>query len=150
MMNRRHARLLVLTVLAIAVVSTPSDARQEVSNPQQVSDVFARAWQGDADAQVTLGGWYFSGQGVPKDADEGVRWWRQAAEQGHLPAQTGLGGRYYDGRGVVQDESEAVRWYRLAAEQGHVEAQLTLGSRYDTGRGVAQDEAEAVRCSTGG
>ena len=111
MMNRRHARLLVLTVLAVAVVSTPSDARQEVANPQQVSDVFAQAWQGDADAQVTLGGWYFSGQGVAEDAAEGVRWWRQAAEQGHLPAQTGLGGRYYDGRGVVRDEAEACLLY---------------------------------------
>ena len=154
-----QTRSIVIIGLAL-VVSTPSDARQEVSNPQQVSDVFDRAWQGDADAQVTLGGWYFSGQGVPKNADEAVRWWRQAAEQGHLAAQSGLGGRYLNGRGVERDEAEAFRWYRMAAEQGDEEvlafmhlsaeqgsmtAQVSLAEMYAEGRGVVRDEMEAVR-----
>ncbi|SVE42197.1 uncharacterized protein METZ01_LOCUS495051, partial [marine metagenome] len=87
-MNRRHACLLGLTVLAVAVVRTPSDARQEVANPQRVSDVIVLAQNGDPDAQVTLGGWYFGGQrGVRQDAREAVRWWRLSAEQGHIPAQ---------------------------------------------------------------
>ena len=154
-----QTRSIVIIGLAL-VVSTPSDARQEVSNPQQVSDVFDRAWQGDADAQVTLGGWYFSGQGFPKDADEAVRLWRLAAEQGHLPAQTGLGGRYFNGRGVEQDEAEAFRWYRMAAEQGDpepvawlhltaeqgsIEAQVNLTEMYSVMIGRAANVAEAVR-----
>jgi TPR repeat protein len=38
--------------------------------------------QGDASAQEALGGMYFSGLGVAKDAREGVAWWRKSAEQG--------------------------------------------------------------------
>ncbi len=144
-MNRRHACLLGLTVLAVAVVWTPSDARQEVANPQRVSDVIVLARNGDPDAQVTLGGWYFNGgRGVRLDAREGLMWWRLAAEQGHLPAQNGLGGRYYDGRGVVRDEAEAVRWYRMAAEQGDPESVAWLHQVAEQGSSVAQVNLTAM------
>ncbi len=159
-MTRRYARLVGLTVLAVAVVRTPSDALQETPTLQQITEVHIRADAGDAAAQVTLGGWYFAGSGMPQDTDEGVRWWRQAAEQGHLPSQTGLGGRYLNGRGVERDEAEAFRWYRMAAEQGDEEvlafmhlsaeqgsmtAQVSLAEMYAEGRGVVRDEMEAVR-----
>ena len=159
-MTRHYARLVGLTVLVLAVVRTPSDALQETPTLQQITEVHIRADAGDAAAQVTLGGWYFAGSGMPQDTDEGVRWWRQAAEQGHLPSQTGLGGRYLNGRGVERDEAEAFRWYRMAAEQGDEEvlafmhlsaeqgsmtAQVSLAEMYAEGRGVVRDEMEAVR-----
>ena len=156
----RHARHIVFTVLAVAVVRTPSDALQETPTLQRITEVRIQAEEGDAAAQLTLGGWYFAGSGMPQDADEGLRWWRQAAEQGYLPAQSGLGGRYLNGRGVARDESEAFRWYRMAAEQGDEEvlafmhlnaeqgsmmAQVILAEMYTEGRGVTQDAVVAVR-----
>mgnify|MGYP001115840264 CR=1 FL=1 len=137
-----------------------SEAAELVEAGQGTADLRARAEQGDAEAQLTLGGMYFAGQGVAEDAVEGVRWWRQAAEQGHLAAQSGLGGRYFNGRGVEQDEAEAFRWYRMAAEQGDEEvlafmhlnaeqglmvAQANLAEMYAEGRGVVRDEMEALR-----
>ena len=41
-----------------------------------------RAEQGDALAQVNLGHMYRTGQGVPQDDIEAMRWYRLAADQG--------------------------------------------------------------------
>ena len=137
-----------------------SELAEPLNADQEIADLRARAEQGNAEAQLALGGMYFAGQGVAEDPTEGVRWWRLAAEQGHLPAQTGLGGRYFNGRGVAQDEAEAVRWYRLAAEQGDAEVlawmhltaeqgqpdvQVALAGMYSFGRGVPLDADEALR-----
>ena len=56
--------------------------------------------QGDADAQLNLGGMYARGEGVPQDYREALKWYRLAADQGHADAQSNLGGMYYEGRGV--------------------------------------------------
>jgi hypothetical protein len=99
----------------------------------------AAAEQGNAEEQTNLGIMYDSGQGVPQDHAEAVRWYRLAAEQGDARAQTRLGIMYENGQGVPQDYAEAVRWYRLAAEQGDARAQYSLGIMYDNGQGVPQD-----------
>ena len=80
--------------------------------------------RGDAIAQNNLGVMYATGEGVPQDAAEAVRWYRLAAEQGYAIAQNNLGFMYDTGEGVPQDAVEAVRWYRRAAEQGHARAQF--------------------------
>ena len=63
---------------------------------------------------------YATGEGVPEDDAEAVRWYRLAAEQDDASAQYFLGFAYANGRGVPEDYAEAVRWYRLAAEGGGV------------------------------
>ena len=94
---------------------------------------------------------YDTGEGVPQDAAEAVRWYRLAAEQGDATAQFNLGNMYRTGRGVPQDAAEAVRWYRRAAfpRPAGVSvppvAQSMLGFMYDTGEGVPQDDTKAVR-----
>jgi hypothetical protein len=103
----------------------------------------ARAEAGVAVAQFNLGFMYATGEGVPQDDAEAVRWYRLAADQGHAEAQNNLGIMYSTGAGVSQDDAEAVRWFRLAADQGDADAQNNLGSMYATGRGVPQDYAEA-------
>ena len=99
----------------------------------------------DAIAQRYLGLRHLNGQGVPKDENESVRWFRLAADQGDAPAQGNLGYAYHVGRGVSKDEREAARWYRLAADQGDAAAQGNLGGLYAGGNGVPKDEREAVR-----
>lgn len=66
---------------------------------------------------------YVSGEGVPKDYKEVVKWLRLAADKGYSKAQNALGQMYYEGEGVPQDYEEAVKWYRLAAGQGNGDAQ---------------------------
>ena len=86
------------------------------------------AGQGDAEAQFNLGIMYANGDGVPRDREKSIEWFRLAAEQGHASSQYILGDRYYHGDGgVAQSYEEAAKWYRLAAEQGDFFAQQALG-----------------------
>ena len=115
------------------------------ANEEAASLQRAAAEQGDADAQLKLGRFYFSGSGVPQDDAEGARWVRLAAEQGHADAQFALASAYSLGRGVAKDKAEALRWRLLAAEQGHVTAQIVVAGTYFDGRGVIKDVVEGAR-----
>ena len=52
-MTGRHTRLVVLTVLAVAVARTPSDALQETPTLQQITEMHKVIWNlNDVDKQV--------------------------------------------------------------------------------------------------
>src|SRR5665213_1099071 len=80
------------------------------------------AEQGDAGAQMMLGGFYATGRGVPQDYTESAKWFRKAAEQGDADSQWGLGCAYDFGEGVPKDYVEAYKWYNLAAAQNQTNA----------------------------
>ena len=101
--------------------------------------------QGDARAQYILGLCYFHGEGVAKDAVEGLKWWRKAADQGDAEAQYQVGLLYRDGDVVAKDATEAMKWLRKAANQGDAKAQYEIALYYRYGKGVAKDAAEAVK-----
>ena len=112
----------------------------------ELVDAFkADAEQGDVAAMSLLGYIYETGEGVPQNYTEAVRWYRMSAERGFALAQVSLGLMYVNGRGVPQNDTEAVRWYRMSAERGFAAAQVKLGIMYFTGRGVPRDDVEAVR-----
>jgi len=56
----------------------------------------------NAGAQNNLGSMYLTGQGVPQDDAEAVKWYRLAAEQGDAAGQVGLGVMYANGRVAVR------------------------------------------------
>ena len=147
-LSRRMIRHAVLITVAVAVlrllVLGPPVQAQDKPSAQELADLRVRAEAGEADAQVTLGRRYATGEGVPQDDAKAITWFRKAAEQGHAEAQAVLGAMYEIGRDVPQNDVEAVAWYRNAAEQGHAWAQGKLGSMYKQGRGVPQDDGEAV------
>lgn len=99
------------------------------------------AERGDADAQFTLGGKFYSGEDVSQDFAEASKWFREAANLGHAKAQFNLGYMCAVGEGTPQDLGEALQWYTRAAEQGLVEAQNNLANLYEQN----QQFAEAVR-----
>jgi putative methionine-R-sulfoxide reductase with GAF domain len=76
------------------------------------------AEQGDAAAQFSVGARYATGEDVPQDYAEAVRWFAMAAEQGHVVAQATLGAYYWAGRGVPQDLVKAYFWSVLAKAGG--------------------------------
>jgi len=81
----------------------------------------AKAEQGDAQAQNSLGVRYDTGQGVPQNYAEAIKWFRMAAEQGDAAAQYNLGSMYGLGRGVPQDYVQAHMWVNLAASMSQAE-----------------------------
>ena len=101
------------------------------------------AEQGDALAQFQLGVLYANGQGVARNYEEAVLWYRRSADQGDAVAQFNLGVRYDNGQGVPQSYKEAALWYRRAAQQGHARAQSNLGVLYANGQGLPKDVIRA-------
>ncbi|MBT5846769.1 MAG: sel1 repeat family protein [Verrucomicrobiales bacterium] len=106
------------------------DFKEAVKRYQKAAD------QGDAEAQMNLGGMYENGQGVEQDDKEAFKWYQKAfkwyqkaADQGDAEAQMNLGLMYENGEGVEQDDKEAVKWYQKAADQGDALAQYILDSQ---------------------
>ena len=97
------------------------------------------AQQGHVEFQHLLGFKYELGEGVPKDLQEAVKWFRKAAEQGHAGAQHLLGFKYELGEGVPRDYQEAFKWHSKAANQGNAGSQNNLGRMYAFGEGVPRD-----------
>lgn len=100
-----------------------------------LSELKAKAEQGDAEAQYNLGYRYFSGKGVSKDYNKAAYWLDKVARQGNATAQSALGNCY----NKLKDYNKAVYWYTKAAEQGDATAQCNLGYSYYFGKGVAKD-----------
>lgn len=93
--------------------------------PASIDQLRRLAEHGDASAQNALGLRYATGDGVPLNEGEAVRWFTKAAEQGNVPAQSKLGSIYYSGRGVPQDPSRAYFWM-VVARLGGDDASKTL------------------------
>ena len=106
-----NAAILVL-VFAVAVAAQSTEIEQ----------LRLAAEQGDASAQFNLGFMYATGEGVPQDYQEALKWYRLAAEQGHAQAQYNLGFMYADGRGVLKDRILAHIWFNIAGANGHAQA----------------------------
>ena len=85
------------------------------------------AEHGNADAQLILGKMYMGGQGVLKDLDHAIKWFKASATQGNADAQFFLGSLYLLPH---KDIAEGVKWLRLSADQGNQDAQWLLGKAY--------------------
>jgi putative methionine-R-sulfoxide reductase with GAF domain len=107
-------------------VATPPDSRppassapatnvSTVSGPESIHKL---AEQGDAAAQFAVGARYATGEDVPQDYAQAVRWFSLAAAQGHVVSQATLGAYYWAGRGVPQDLVKAYFWSVLAQTGG--------------------------------
>ena len=82
-------------------------------------EVFCRASdKHDSHAMYELGQMYEDGNGMARDYNSAMKWYRKAADQGIAPAKYRIGRLYEDGNGVQQDYDEAVKWYREAAAHG--------------------------------
>ena len=111
-------------------------------------EVAYKAWVplanvGYAKAQAAIAWMYHTGNGVDKDMNKAIEWYKKAALQGHPIAQNNLGVFFENGTNVPVNEKVAVDWYRNAAESGYSYAQYNLGRMYAEGRGVKQNLKEA-------
>ncbi|KAJ3100382.1 hypothetical protein HDU97_002257 [Phlyctochytrium planicorne] len=87
-------------------------------------------------------------EGVEKNNEAAIKWFRMAAAQGHAAAQNSLGDRYYHGQGVEQDYQQAVEWYMKSADNGSADAKNNLGFCYKNGHGVEQNNKSAFKWYT--
>lgn len=136
--------LLLALLLPAAAFAQNTRPRPDPQQAQQERQLKAFADRGDTDAQFELGLRYLTGEGLPKNEEEGVRWVEKAAEAGHLRAQHVYGSLFEDGVIVPKDLQKAVAWYEKAANGGFVMAQHALAVAYELGRGVKKDGAKAA------
>ncbi len=140
-MKRVYALALVTLFAGCGAVQQSSGVEEptpdlEELTPRELKVLRDLAEKGDATAQFFVGSLHRTGEHVPQDYAEALKWFRKAAEQGNADAQFNLGLMYSEGEGVPQDYAEAVKWYRMAAEQGNTNGQFNLGVMYVRGQGV--------------
>lgn len=102
---------------------------------EQLPDIEARADQGEAEAQLTLGVLYANGRGVKASPGKAAEWLERAAEQEIAEAMTLLGWMYANGHGVASSAKRARDYYRQAAEKGDTDAQCSLANLLLEGAG---------------
>ncbi|MBO5715447.1 MAG: SEL1-like repeat protein [Clostridia bacterium] len=135
---------------------------------KNINELIFRATQGDPQAQLDLGYAYLRGEGIDKNIDLAISWWKKLAEitnpyDGERDdytdeeydayeaaayymslAQYELGYHYFHGIGVEQNQSEAINWFLRAASNDSPHAMNDLGECYFHGCGVEQDYSEAL------
>jgi TPR repeat protein len=99
----------------------------------------------DPATQTSKGNLYRKGNGVARDYEKAVHWYRKAAEQGFAGAQNNLAGMYEEGLGIPKNKSEAAKLYLKAAEQHNAYAQHSIGRMYRDGEGVPRNLNEAAK-----
>jgi len=130
--------------LEAAIEFEKADQEYKKMNYAVAYDQFKKiADKGNAVAQMRIGDMFLLGQGVERNSQDGLRWYRLAADQGNHVAQFTVGYWYEKGRHLVQNYSEALRWYKLASLQGEAGAQHNLAMMYGEGRGVGPDIIQA-------
>ena len=97
------------------------------------------AEEGNAEAQCELGVCFANGEGIGKNSDQALYWYKKSAGQGNIDAMFNMGG-IFDERNEVQ---QAFHWYQQAADKGSADAQYSLGLCYELGRGVFVDPEKA-------
>jgi TPR repeat protein len=112
--------------------------------PAVIKALAAAAADGDGQAMANLGFCYAQGQGVERDLEQAVDWYRKGAEAGDGRAMANLGVCYQQGQGIERDLEQAVDWYRKGAEAGNGRAMANLGFCYQQGQGVERDLEQAV------
>ncbi|MDP6399316.1 MAG: SH3 domain-containing protein [Arenicellales bacterium] len=142
----RSGLCLVLLLLASSTVTAQSTDIQRAADAYNAGDYATAiaiwepyAHQGNREAQYAMGVVYFEGNGVSKNLDEALAWFRKAANSGHPTAMFNLGVAYWQGRGLTKNFSQAVDWWERAAESGDVASQYNLGLAYYLGKGAEKD-----------
>lgn len=115
--GRSGSARLPLRQASPALPKSPA-ATETVAAASNVEGLRRLAEQGDPIAQFAVGARYATGEDVPQDYTEAVRWFSLAAEQGHVVAQATLGAYYWACRGVPQDLVKAYLWSVLAQAGG--------------------------------
>jgi TPR repeat protein len=104
------------------------------------------AARGSRYGQYTLGQLHgFGREGLERDSDQQLVFFRLAAAQGLDAAQYQLGDMISVGYHVVRDCIEGLRWCQRAAAQGYPDALFMVAECHECGSGVAADVAEAIR-----
>ena len=124
-----------------------------INDRADMVDEAARWWRqaaakGDVEAHVGLANLYLAGRGLPKDEEQALQHFSEAAASGHAGAGAALAEAWLKGQlglDAATRPQDAVAAWQRAAGQGHVRSAETLTLAYREGRhGLAPDAAQAA------
>ena len=135
-----------LILILTALLAFQSAAASEFDEMKALAD------KGLAWAQFSLGVMYDTGEGVPENDAEAVKWYRKAADQGYAGAQLNLGFSYANGEGVPENNIRAYVWWSMAKTQGNTKAagNLDILKPQMTPQQIADGQALATQCYESG
>ena len=110
-----------------------------------LQEIMTKAAQGDVYSQSQLANMYLKGNGIERNIDEAIKWYKSAANNGDSGSQFMLGLIYTGYGGVKANKQESLKWYSMAANNGYYQAQQKLGDIYRTGDGVKRDIIETIK-----
>lgn len=141
------AAMLLATAIAAGSVQQGIAAYDAKRYEQARTILLPMGQEGDPVAQYYLGRMYEKAQGVSRDFEVALSWYRKSARQGFAPSEYRLAIAYHYGVGGVRaDDAEALKWLRRAAENGYKKAQKVLAGAYERGElGLERDATEARR-----
>ncbi|MEA1607454.1 tetratricopeptide repeat protein [Pseudomonas spirodelae] len=130
-----------MAILRGTAAITTAELTQMLSGTpsQRARAILAAASTGHPDAQVMLGQILLQGQGIERDAQLALVWFRIAAAQQNAMAYNMLGRCHEHGWAVPADPTLAAEHYQHAADQALDWGLYNLANLLATGRGVKQD-----------
>ena len=113
--------------------------------PEKFDDIFLKASNGDANAQLALGVFYARGIApVSVDSAMALEWLGKSANQGNVAAMNYIGAIYGEGKLVKRDFEKAVYWRELAAEKGTAADKFALANAFIYGYMLPADANKAL------
>jgi hypothetical protein len=104
---------------------------------------YAASYFRDPDAQYRLGRMYLDGEGVAKDAKQGVRWLSLAASKGQYQAQAVLGATLFKGESVPRDAARGLM-YLILARDSALPKETWIAELYNAAMKQATPDEQAV------
>ena len=95
-------------------------------------------------AQYHLGCCYLDGDGIDKDINSAIEWFKKSAEQGFGKAQTILGRIFLLGEEIDSDLDFAIHYIRLGVKSNNPEAKYYLAMCYEEGLGMEVNWEAAI------
>ncbi len=125
----------------LGVAETDAESAAAIAKLREASAL------GHPPAQLQLGEFYKTGQGVDVDLGRARTWFRRAANGGNVLAMHRIGIMTARGEGGPADAGEAIGWFELAANRGLVDSQYNLGAIFhpsgDGSPSAVQDAGKA-------
>lgn len=101
------------------------------------------AEKGHKRAQTGVGLMYLHGDGLDKDEEKAIEWFKKASCQNHDWAHYHLGTSYYYGEGVPIDFEQSFKYFQMASLNNNASAFLSLGHLYSSGNGIKKNHSLA-------
>ena len=136
--------LITASLCALALTPTHADVADAIKAMKSgdyetaYEEFSALADQGDAKAMVTLGMFFYKGEGFPQDYDKAMDWFLRAMALGNGDAYNNIGVMFRDGLGVAENRAIAYDLFLIV----HMRGLGNQSTQYRANRNLRREVSE--------